>query len=261
MKIVQLHKCKKQTIQHCGRRGSIMAIIYEGKNQLGRQTKRYLINCVFFAIILIWYYLRSFTYGFWLDGFYNLLPIPFLAWPMLYYYEKYKILRVGVQGEKQALRGFSMLSNQYHVLNNVPCAFDGQLCEIDLLVVGPNGVFVIEVKNHNGTIKGESEAPVWNQQKVGRQGGEYSKRIRNPIKQMKRSIYILSKYMEVKGIKQWIDGVVYFPNPEVCMMVEAENVYDNEALVIEHIKSFAGKKQLSKDEIKRIVTLLIKSKE
>lgn len=235
-----------------------MAIIHNGKNQLDRQARQYLTNCVVFTIMLVLYYLKSFTYGFWFDGFCNILPIPFLAFPMLYYYDKYNILHVGLQGEKQALRGLAMLSDEYHILNNVSCSFNGQHCEIDLLVVGPNGIFVIEVKNHNGTIKGDLEASVWIQEKVGRQGGEYSKQIRNPIKQMKRSVYILANYLELQGIKEWINGVVYFTNSAVYVMVDAEFVYSNEALVVEHIKSFAGEQQLSKTEIKQIVILLNK---
>lgn len=34
----------------------------------------------------------------------------------------------------------------------------------------------------------------------------------NPIKQVKRQIYILSKYLKDNGIKAWIDGYVFFAN-------------------------------------------------
>ena len=43
-------------------------------------------------------------------------------------------------------------------------------------------------------------------------GNNYEKTVKNPIKQVKRQVYILSRYMKDNGIKAWIDGYVFFVN-------------------------------------------------
>jgi hypothetical protein len=80
--------------------------------------------------------------------------------------------------------------------------------EIDFTVCGPNGVFVIESKNHNGSLSGSEHDERWTIHKVGRGGTPYSDSVRNPVRQVKTQVSVLNKYLQRKKLNPWITGVV-----------------------------------------------------
>lgn len=87
--------------------------------------------------------------------------------------------------------------------------------EADFIVIGPEAIFLIEVKHNNGTIHGNEQDREWLVEKVGRAGGEYTKTMRNPIGQAKKLVWLLGEYLKAKGAKPWIQGVVVFTHPTV----------------------------------------------
>ena len=95
----------------------------------------------------------------------------------------------GSWGEHKALSALSeALPDQYHLFVNVSVH---EKMESDMVVVGPNGVFIVEVKSFNGTLEGGVNDRKWVLHKVGREGGRYTKTIKNPLGQLKRNIAIL----------------------------------------------------------------------
>ena len=46
----------------------------------------------------------------------------------------------------------------------------------------------------------------------GEEKKKYIKEIRNPIKQLKREIYLLKEYLKYYGVDLWIEGYVLFVN-------------------------------------------------
>jgi len=127
------------------------------------------------------------------------------------------IKRAGARGEDSTLDVLAALPDSYVILNQIelpnPETKKG-FTELDFIVIGSNGVFVIEVKNNNSRIVGSEEEREWTIYKIGRKGTPYASSMRNPIKQVKGQIWILSKYLKERGHKAWIDGVVYFSNPD-----------------------------------------------
>lgn len=75
-------------------------------------------------------------------------------------------------------------------------AYDGRPAELDCVVVNKNGVFVIEVKNYVGVLFGKENEYEWKKYKKTAAGNVYEKTVKNPIKQVKRQVYILAKYLE-----------------------------------------------------------------
>ena len=59
---------------------------------------------------------------------------------------------------------------------------------------------------------GNEDDQYWNKYKISRGSKEYIKEIRNPIKQLKREIYLLKEYLKYYGIDLWINGYVLFVN-------------------------------------------------
>jgi len=65
---------------------------------------------------------------------------------------------IGARGEEEVIRALSFLPDSYHVLNDVNLHFDRAIywkkyrqyvknCQIDHVVVGPTGIFLLETKN------------------------------------------------------------------------------------------------------------------
>lgn len=234
-----------------------MAIIYKKTNPLQKKSRRYLTAGICFAIPLLLYMLAFFLYRFHFAGFYHLLPIVLFGWPAALLVQKYKTLEAGLNGEKAALCTLSNLSDDYYVFTTVCSEFEGKKGEVDCLVVGRNGLFVIEVKNHNGKICAAESGEYWEQHKVGQEGGRYSKRIKNPLKQTKRNVYILSQNLKSNGIRVWIEGLVYFTNKKVEIDYLPDGCYQSGEEINNYITSYSPRYNLSQDELKKVVNLLL----
>lgn len=129
----------------------------------------------------------------------------------------------GLKGEDRALELLQQLPYSYTVFNQVLVPDDNSSTgfrEIDYLLCGPNGLFAIEVKNNNGTIHGSESSEHWMVCKVGRMGGTYETSMRNPVRQLKAQIHVLSKYLGSKGVRAWINGLVVFTNSDCYLRVE-----------------------------------------
>ena len=121
--------------------------------------------------------------------------------------------RAGKIGEQYARFEISkVLWETDALLNNIRITADGKTAEYDNIIINRYGVFIIEVKNHVGILYGNEDDYDWVKVKTTPGGYHYEKTVKNPIKQVKRQIYILSKYLKDNGIKAWIDGYVFFVN-------------------------------------------------
>ena len=75
--------------------------------------------------------------------------IPLAAF--FFYQRKYRIYNGGLQGEKTVIKHLNKtLNDEYYLLNDVYMHNGGG--DIDHIVLGPNGVFVLETKNWSGKI-------------------------------------------------------------------------------------------------------------
>ena len=106
----------------------------------------------------------------------------------------------------------SILRNDDVLLNNISLSVNGKETEIDNLIINKNGIFIVEVKNYNGILHGDIDDYEWTKVKISPGGNAFSKQVKNPIKQMKRQIYILSQFLKENNIRIWINGYAYFIN-------------------------------------------------
>lgn len=131
----------------------------------------------------------------------------------------------GVEGEYRVFNLLRQLPDTYTVFNQVLVPDSNSLTgarEIDYMVCGPNGIFAIEVKNNNGTIRGKESDLQWVVVKVGRRGSEYNTAMRNPVRQLKAQIHSLREYFDSRGVRAWINGVVVFTNTD-CRLQTGES--------------------------------------
>lgn len=93
--------------------------------------------------------------------------------------------------------------------NNVPIEYDGKMTELDNVVANKYGVFIIEAKNYSGVLSGGEDDYEWEQQKLTDAGNWYIKSVKNPIRQVKRQVYILANYLKYYGVDVWVEGYAY----------------------------------------------------
>ena len=122
-------------------------------------------------------------------------------------------LAVGRDGEARVRTLFlAELPTGTWVLNNL--LVPGLMGDIDLLVVGANGVFLPEIKTWAGTITCAPDGRSWSRLKAGRQ-----ELLPDPAAQTQRAIHALRTYLEradpalCRRTQLWIHGLIVFAHP------------------------------------------------
>lgn len=160
----------------------------------------------------------------------------------------------GRRGERVATRYIeSVLREDDSLFTNVSISYDGRPAELDNVIVNKYGVFIIEVKNYSGCLSGAEDDYEWTKVHISDAGNPYYKAVKNPIKQVKREVYILAKYLDYYGVSVWVDGY--------AMILGASSPVDSGFILssvadIDHAIHKPGKKRLNADTIDSIKKLL-----
>ncbi len=233
-----------------------MAVIHKGHNELKQKARNYLILAIIFWIPPV-LYIIAFTQGFHFEGLAHLFPF-LLGGIGTIFGRKYSALRSGIVGEESTSNVLQELPDGYEVFSSVRLTTKDGRAEYDHVIVGENGIFVVEVKNHNGTIEGREEEHSWTQHKVGRKGGEYSSQMRNPVKQVRRQVHILSRYLKDNQLRIWVEGVVYFSNPKVHVYVNTVRtpVFTSSSALSHFLTSYEPRRKIADNELEKVRRLL-----
>ncbi|MBU9710578.1 nuclease-related domain-containing protein [Evansella tamaricis] len=228
-----------------------------GHNDLEAAANSYLIKAIIFFIPTIIYFFM-FINGNGFNGIFHLVGfIP--AAIGAHFFHKYRALNSGVQGERRAVEAVQQLPSDYDVFRSVKLSTSEGTAELDQIIVSDNGIFVVEVKNHNGSIVGNADDKSWTQHKVGQNGGRYSKQMGNPIRQVKRQVFILSKYLKENGVNAWVEGVVFFSNPKATVNVSGSNqvpVLTSSYRLKSHISDYVPRKPINEANLRKIKSIL-----
>lgn len=173
-------------------------------------------------------------------------------------------LDAGLRGQRNAVEILSLLGDDYYLVNNLK--LPGRADDIDHIIVGPNGVFALESKNHRGRIFCEDGR--WFQSKTSRGGRPQPKEeIRDPVRQLKRNVdYLRACINETdptlsRRVRLWIEGAVAFTHPAVNLdlapavqaalpfaVLRAKDLPD-------HILKHVPRRPLSKVEVREVVSM------
>lgn len=171
-----------------------------------------------------------------------------------------EITAAGKQGEERTAYLLHSLPDNYMLIRNAVINYEGRKSEIDNIVVGNTGVFIIETKNQKGYIVGDCQEKDWMQYKVGRGGTPYCKDFYNPTKQVATHIYRLKGIFRENKIRVFINGAVYFSNPEIKIDIEnpRDDIpvfnYYNQYELLNHILS--RDEILTDEQVERIVKVI-----
>ena len=189
----------------------------------------------------------------------------------IYFFIKSGSYHKGKIGETLVEEYLKGLSDNYYLINDIK--LPGSYGNIDHILLGPNGIFVIESKNYDGKIICNGDE--WHRHYEGgltisMRGRPYWKPSRNydigsPSKQVKRNAVKLKQIIEPqKGIfkrplKLWVEGIVVFTNSTVDLKLNNPTV---SVLKVEELYDYVNNKKsrinFSPKELEMIGNLILR---
>ncbi|OPY06283.1 MAG: Nuclease-related domain protein [Syntrophorhabdaceae bacterium PtaU1.Bin034] len=164
----------------------------------------------------------------------------------------YMTYRCGMQGERilrDRLRSLA-LGDEHTAYYNPPTTGNGKTSDIDCVLVGPLGLFVLEAKHHRGLIFQRNS--IWTQIKAGRRGTPYAGHLGDPAAQLSRNIRRLKTSLRQAGLDAiWIHGAIVFTNARAVLDIEGLRWLKAVAVKDLH-QVFTGKAFLPLDQVDRI---------
>jgi hypothetical protein len=127
----------------------------------------------------------------------------------------------GAEGEARVSEELRMrLPDSYLILNDISVRSGSRSAQNDHIVLGPNGIFVIETKAYSGTLSGKAEDDYLEQVKEW-QGKRTATKIKNPLPQNEYHLEIVCERMKEGGFAtDDVVSVVVFTNPRVKLRIE-----------------------------------------
>ena len=187
-----------------------------------------------------------------------LLVLGFVCLTVFFIYKRqYSILLSGVRGEDAALKILQRLPKSFTIIKNPVILNRGVTMELDFVVVGRNGVFVVETKNHRGILSGKTSKPNWKQIKHGKNDKVYEKEISNPVKQSYRQNKRLEELFKDFDISATIFPVLYFVDnrTELKIYDDAETgvaIFNDSEKLLHYIENTKGRNGVSDNELTKI---------
>ncbi len=140
----------------------------------------------------------------------SLVFVPFFVVIMFKLKRQRGILLSGAQGEKKVLELLSRLPKDFYVITDVELIIGHKTAQIDYIIIGPTGVFVIEAKNLKGKISGSAGDEMLTKTKHLKDGSYDTKQIYNPLLQVSTHGRLLSQLLVKNGYYNELSTCVYF---------------------------------------------------
>lgn len=188
-----------------------------------------------------------------------LLIIAFILFTVFLAYRKnFEILQSGVRGEEATLKVLQKLPKGYTILTNPVILNRGIKMELDFVVIGKNGVFIIETKNYRGIISGKTSRATWKQIKHGKNDKVYEKEVSNPVKQAHRQGKRMTEMFRDFDITADIYPVVYFVDERSELKIRDDanmgvDVFNKERHLINFIVNSNGRHTVNSNELSKII--------
>jgi len=174
-------------------------------------------------------------------------------------------LRAGLEGQQMLPEYLDTLPDDYVLINNVQ--LPGLAADVDHILVGPNGVFVIETKHHRGIISSRNGR--WYQAKVSRSGWlQPEEEFKSPTRQVRRNVNRLRRYLDrhaatlCQAVQLWMEPVVVFTHPETRLQIPDEVRETLPVTVVRGDDLFSlvvlhePRRPLTKSEVRKVVSVL-----
>jgi|WetSurMetagenome_2_1015567.scaffolds.fasta_scaffold27354_5 hypothetical protein len=135
-----------------------------------------------------------------------------------FYLRKYRIYSGGWTGEKQVAKLLTnKLNDDYYLLNDLYLGEGGG--DIDHIVLGPNGVFVLETKNWSGSISCNGDE--WHRGGKRNFSGSPSRQVKRNAAKIKQ---IIDANPNLRPLDIWVEGIVVFTNNHAALRLNNPTV-------------------------------------
>lgn len=146
-------------------------------------------------------------------------------------------------GEEEVKRVLSKISG-YKLLNDIMIRKENGTSQIDHILVGKKGVFIIETKDYSGIIKGEEYSKYWTQTINKRKNHFY-----NPIRQNYGHLKSVEKLIKEKNI---YISLIVFTNKSKLKGLKTETPVIQVKKLKKFIRKYKSDIKLSNDQIEDI---------
>ena len=162
----------------------------------------------------------------------------------------------GKRGEKLVTAEIErVMRKDDYLFTNVEISFNNRETECDNIIINNFGVFIIEAKNYSGSLSGNENDDEWVERKYDDYGNICEEKIvKNPIKQVRRQIDILSKLLKNNGLRAWIDGYVIFIDNN--SPVNSKYIIPFKRAEIDRIIHTPGKNKLTNEQVEKISKII-----
>lgn len=204
------------------------------------------IGLILLAVILIFYFGMA-------------LAIPYIIGKVLEYLvldrieKQMRLHRKGQLGEERVLNVmFGVLDGKWWLFRNVELP-GRRLGDLDSVLVGPHGVWSVEVKAYSGEYRNVGEQ--WEK----RLGTKWHSIRKNPTRQARHNAAELSQLLETHQIKQWVTPVIVWANPESTVVLDNPSTFvwtlDQ---ISDALKDLSSKPPIPEAQVEKIVGVLKK---
>lgn len=216
------------------------------------------LSLMLFVLAAVLFILNEFPYS-----TVGIIMLP-LAYALgIYAYHRHILWGSGIAGEGIVTKELEKLGDSYYLINGV--VIPPNRGDTDHIVIGSNGMFVIESKNYGGEI--ECDGDTWVRYKTSRKGKRYNISVGSPSRQVKRNSKVLKDFI-LKHDKEifrrrtphiWIQSILVFTNKNVRLSLKNPTV---DILGIENLSGYIQNKpselQLTEEEARKIGEVVLK---
>jgi hypothetical protein len=226
------------------------------KNQVRKNLAKAALSILFFGIILLALTLRVLST--WQVGTLEEAGLLFSIVPLFgfyFYLRKYRIFRGGWEGEKQVVKLLTdKLKDDYYILNDL--YLDNGGGDIDHIILGHNGVFVLETKNWSGSISCSGDE--WH--RAGKRNflGSPSRQVKRNAAKIKQ---VIDNNQNLRSLNIWVEGIVVLTNNHATLHLNNPTVPILKLpQVPNHIVAFRSSRSLSCEQLEAIGKEIINQK-
>ncbi len=240
-----------------------MQILKRGVDKYVRSNIELTSSLLFLSLLIFILAMSLFVLNEFMYSMLGLIMLP-LAYALgLYAYQRHILWGSGVAGEGIVTRELEKLNDSYYLINGV--VIPPNRGDTDHIIIGSNGIFIIESKNYGGEIDCDGDS--WSRYKTSRRGKKYDLSIGSPSRQVKRNAKVLKDFIlkhEKEIFKRktphiWIHSLLVFTNKNVKVHIKNPTVdVLKVSEIINHILRKTSKFRLTKEESSRMGDVILK---
>jgi hypothetical protein len=226
------------------------------KNQVRKNLAKSALSLIIFGVILFAITFRVISklqVGIFEEVGLLISIVPLVGF--YFYLRKYRIYSGGWAGEKQVANLLtSKIKDDYYLLNDLYLRDGGG--DIDHIVLGPNGIFVLETKNWSGSISCNGDD--WQRGGKGNFSGSPSRQVKRNAAKIKQ---IIDNNSNLGMLDIWVEGIVVFTNHHATLHVNNPTVPILRLPQLpSHILGYRSSRSLSREQIEAVGKEILKQK-